>query len=174
MRLGLLVFLFFIFSLFLIFISIEQNRQHIYAEQIKELHQNEIQISSSKAYIRTRKFYVPEYSFALAEHEIQKVLLSTPITFKVNESSFLMKSTLIKIVKIVNNVKEDVVLSILAHTDATGTAQHNLQLSQKRADKLKEYFINRTNLPLVVAIGYGEAFLLKNRLIEINLKRIKK
>jgi outer membrane protein OmpA-like peptidoglycan-associated protein len=156
-----------------VFISIEQNSHGIHAKQIKKLQQNKIQISSMKAYSRTRKTYVPEHSFALAEHDIKKILLKDPIYFEVNHSSFLVKSTLIKIVKIVNAVKENVVLSILAHTNASGTAQDNLQLSQKMADKLKEYFLKRTNLPLVVAIGYGEVFSLKKRLIEINLKRIK-
>ena len=33
--------------------------------------------------------------------------------------------------------------------------------------------MNKTNLPFIVAIGYGEVFALKNKLIEINLKRIK-
>jgi outer membrane protein OmpA-like peptidoglycan-associated protein len=134
---------------------------------------SKIQSSSAKTYKRGRKDYIPRRSFSLGKQEIAKILLKEPIHFEVNNSSILEKSTLIKIVKIINHVREDVVLSILAHTDANGTAQHNLYLSQKRADKLKEYFRERTNLPLVVAIGYGEIFGFKSRGIEINLKRIK-
>jgi outer membrane protein OmpA-like peptidoglycan-associated protein len=157
----------------LIFITIKKNAQSIYFEQSEIIRLSKIQSLSEKAYKRTRKVYVPERSFSLSRQEIGKLLAKEPIDFKVNDSSSLDSLTLIKIVKIVNHVKDDVVLSILAHTDAEGTAKHNLSLSQKRADRLKEYFLDKTNLPLIVAIGYGEAFSFKNRRIEINLKRIK-
>ena len=173
MKLGLILFTFFISSLLLIFISIEQNANRIDMEQMEKIRISNLQLLSKKSHRRTRKVYVPERSFSLARQEIANLLLKEPIHFEVNNSSFLGKATLIKIVKIINHVKEDVVLTVLAHTDVEGTAKHNLHLSQKRADKLKEYFINKINLPLIVAIGYGEAFSLKTRLIEINLKRIK-
>ncbi len=173
MKFRLTLFLFFIFSISLVFLAIKQNAESIYVEQMKKEKVSKVQVASSKSYRRTRKSYTPEYSFLLAQQEIKRILSVEPIHFEINDSSSLMKLTLIKIVKIVNHVKEDLVLSILAHTDATGSEQHNLSLSQKRADRLKEYFIKKTNLPLVVAIGYGEAFSLEDRLIEINLKRIK-
>jgi outer membrane protein OmpA-like peptidoglycan-associated protein len=173
MKVTLILFTFLISSLLLIFIVIEKNAQRIYAEKSEIIRLGKIQTLSAKTYRRTRKFYVPERSFSLAKREIKKILVKDPIQFEVNNSSFLVKSPLIKIVNIVNYVKEDVVLSISAHTDAEGTAKHNLSLSQKRADRLKEYFLDKTNLPLIVAIGYGEAFSLENRRIEINLKRIK-
>jgi outer membrane protein OmpA-like peptidoglycan-associated protein len=173
MKFRLILFIFFISSILLVVIAVERKSQTIYHEQIKETKLSTIQSLSAKTYRRVRKTYVPERSFSLARQEIKKVLVEEPIHFELNNSSSLVTSTLIKIVKIVNHVKEDVVLSILAHTDAEGTAKHNLYLSQQRADRLKEYFLNRTNLPLVVAIGYGESFSLENRLIEINLKRIK-
>jgi len=173
MRLRTIYFLFFIFSILLIFITIDQNAYRIHSEQMEKLRISKLQLFFKKSYKRTRKSYVPKRSCTLASQEIEKILLKEPIYFEVNDSSFLGKPTLIKIVKIINHVKEKVVLKILAHTDTEGTAKHNLDLSQKRADKLKEYFSNRTNLPFIVAIGYGEVFALKNRLIEIKLKRIK-
>jgi outer membrane protein OmpA-like peptidoglycan-associated protein len=173
MKLGLILFIFIIASILLVVVTIEQNSNIIYAQQIKKIKVSKIQALSEKAYLRTRKVYVPERSLFLARQAINNILFKDPIRFEVNDSSYLKKSTLIKIVKIINHVHEDVVLSILAHTDAVGTAKHNLYLSQKRADRLKEYFISKINLPLVVAIGYGKEFSLKNRLIEINLKRIK-
>jgi len=172
-KLNVIYFLFFIFSLLLIFITIDQNAYRIHSEQMEKIRISQLQLLSEKSYKRTRKNYVPERSYVLASQEINKLLLAEPIHFEINDSSFLGKATLIKIVKIINHVKDDVVLKILAHTDTEGTAKHNLDLSQKRADKLKAYFATRTNLPLIIAIGYGEVFALKNRLIEIKLKRIK-
>jgi outer membrane protein OmpA-like peptidoglycan-associated protein len=173
MKFELILFYFFSFSLLLVFLAINQNIHSIYNGQITIGAMSKIQISSDKGYIRTKKVYVPERSFILAKQEIENILFKTPINFELNESALLVKSTLIKIVKILNRIKDDVALSILVHTDATGTIQHNLSLSQKRADRLKEYFIKQTNLTLVVAIGYGEVFLRKNKFIEFNLKRIK-
>jgi len=172
-KLNVISFFFFLFSLLLILITIDQNAYRIHSDQMEKLRISQLQLLSKKSYKRTRKTYVPERSSTLATQKINKLLLQEPILFEVNNSSFLGKATLIKIVKIINHVKDDVVLQILAHTDTEGTAKHNLNLSQKRADKLKEYFENRTNLPLISAIGYGEVFALKNRLIEIKLKRIK-
>ena len=173
MKITIIFFAFFISSLLLIFITVERNSDAIYSEQIEKIKISKIQILSAKLYKRTKKSYVPERSYSLATKEIQRILLKDPIHFELNNSSSLVTSSLIKIVKVVNHIKENVVLSISAHTDAEGTAKHNLYLSQKRADKLKEYFLDKINLPLIVAIGYGEAFSLEHRLIEINLKRIK-
>jgi outer membrane protein OmpA-like peptidoglycan-associated protein len=168
-----MIFTFFISSVLLLFIAVEKKSYEIYTKQNKKMRISKIQIFSKKAYSKTRKFYIPEHSLSFARKKIENILLKEPISFEVNDSSILGKSTLIKVVKIINKVKEDVVLSISAHTDVKGIAKHNLYLSQKRADRLKEYFLKKTNLPLIVAIGYGEAFSLENRLIEINLRRIK-
>jgi len=172
MKINTVYFLFFIFSLLLILITINQNAYRIHSEQMEKLRISKLQLVSKKSYKRTRKSYVPERSSKLANHEINKLLLTEPIHFKVNNSEYIGKSTLIKIVKIINHVNEEVVLKILAHTDMKGTAKHNLELSQKRADRLKEYFEIRTKLPLIVAIGYGEVFALKKKALEIKLKRI--
>ena len=153
-------------------ITINQNAYRIYIEQMEKLRISKLQLVSKKSYKRTRKSYVPERSSNLANHEINQLLLTEPIHFKVNNSEYIGKSTLIKIVKIINHVNEEVVLKILAHTDMKGTAKHNLELSQKRADRLKEYFETKIKLPLIVAIGYGEVFALKKKALEIKLKRI--
>ena len=172
MKINTVYFLFFIFSLLLILITINQNAYRIHSEQMEKLRISKLQLVSKKSYKRTRKSYVPERSSKLANHEINKLLLTEPIHFKVNNSEYIGKSTLIKIVKIINHVKEDVVLKILTHTEKEGRAKDNLALSQKRADRLKEYFTNKTTLPLIVAIGYGEVFALKKKALEIKLKRI--
>ena len=173
MKLRLILLIFFMTSLLLVFIAIQSNANTIYSAKIKKIKISQLQKSSAKGYARTRKVYVPKRTFILARQEIENILRKKPIEFNINNSSLENKATLIKLVKIINNVKEKVVLTVLAHTDAEGTAKHNLLLSQKRADRLKAYFTKRSELPLVVAIGYGETFALKHRLIEINLQRIK-
>jgi len=164
--------LFLILSLLLILITIDQNAYRIHSEKMEKLRVSQLQLVSKKTYKRTRKSYTPERSSTLASQEIDKLLIKEPIHFEVNSSEYIGKSTLIKIVKIINHVKDDVVLKILTHTDKEGRAKHNLELSQKRADKLKEYFTNRTTLPLIVAIGYGEVLSLKHKRLELKLKRI--
>jgi outer membrane protein OmpA-like peptidoglycan-associated protein len=173
MKLNIVYGLFFVFSLLLIFITVDQNAYRIHSEKMEKLRLSKLQLLSQKSYKRTRKTYVPERSCVLANQEIKKLLLKEPIDFDPNKSELFGKPTLIKIVKIINHLKERVVLEILAHTDTKGSAKQNLELSQKRADRLKEYFQKRTNLPFIVAIGYGEVFALKDRTFEINLKRIK-
>ena len=87
--------------------------------------------------------------------------------------------TLSNLVKIVNHLDEEAILTIKTYSKNKGSKKYNLELSQQRADVLKQYFIERTSLPLIVAIGYGGAIPLdkKNRThhreIEINLQRIK-
>jgi len=173
MKINIVYFFFFLFSLLLILIAIDQNAYRIHSECIEKVRVAKLQLLSKKSYKRTRKSYVPERSYRLATQEINKLLLSEPIPFELNSSTHIGKSTLIKIVKIINHLKEDVVLKILAHTNREGSAKYNLELSQKRADRLKEYFEKRIHLPLIVAIGYGEALGFKDSVVEINLKRIK-
>ena len=172
MKIKIIYFLFFTLSLLLILTVINQNAERIYDEEMEALRVSKLQLTTQKSYKRTRKSYVPERSSTLASQTIDTLLEKNPIAFKVNSSLFLDKSTLIKIVKIINHVKEEIVLKISAHTDTKGSSKHNLELSQKRADMLKEYFKRRTHLPLIVAIGYGEVFAFKNRVIEITLQRI--
>ena len=49
-------------------------------------------------------------------------------------------------------------MTIEGHTDSSGASDWNLQLSQARADSLKEFLINGLGYPerLVRSIGYGE------------------
>ena len=62
------------------------------------------------------------------------------------------------------------------HTDASGSAEHNRQLSQRRADTVRRFLIERgIDADRLVAVGYGEDRLLyprqprhpQNRRVEI-------
>ncbi len=48
---------------------------------------------------------------------------------------------------------------IEGHTDSIGTEEYNLRLSQKRANAVKEWFINKAGLKDLIyeTIGYGES-----------------
>jgi len=53
-------------------------------------------------------------------------------------------------------VKENRQIEIAGHTSSTGSAEHNLSLSQERADAVRDYLISRGVMSnKVVAKGYG-------------------
>jgi OOP family OmpA-OmpF porin len=50
----------------------------------------------------------------------------------------------------------DVRLEISGHTDNVGKAEHNMELSQKRAESVKEYFVGKgISSDRLTAVGYG-------------------
>ncbi len=62
--------------------------------------------------------------------------------------------------KLVNKLKENpsMVIEIAGHTDNQGSKQYNLRLSQRRANTVRQYIINKgINSNRVKAKGYGEA-----------------
>ena len=164
---------FLVLSCLLIFISIDQNIKDIYRQENKKLTKNKTYNVSNKTESKRRKLYVAKCSYFLAQEKIENILLKKSMQFEVNNSDLLRKDILIRIVKIINQLKHEFVLSIFIHTDKAGSSKYNLNLSQQRADKLKEYFQKNTRLPLIVAIGYGEEFSLESGFIKMNLKRIK-
>jgi outer membrane protein OmpA-like peptidoglycan-associated protein len=53
----------------------------------------------------------------------------------------------------------DAVLAIAGHTDAIGSDERNLQLSEERARAVRDYLIERGIAPnRLIARGYGEAY----------------
>ena len=186
MKLNQLIFLFFASSTALVFFALQNGAKTLNDERLELIRLSKIQKVCMKNYPRKRKIYIPKRSFTLAQKEIDRILKEEPLIFTSNSflfdvnSTVPMKKTLIKVLAIVNNVKDDIVLSIETHTDDKGSKQHNLELSQKRADALKNYFIERVDIPLIIAIGYGEELPvidknsseIDNRRVEINLKRI--
>jgi len=176
---------FILLSIFLIAFVLFNYLEPLNDKRLKLIKLERIQKICMKGYIKKRKKYIPQHSIFFAQKEIDAILEKRPIRFLLNSalfdenSSYKVEQTLLEISAVVNHVKDDVVLSIETHTDKIGSNQHNLKLSQKRADLLKDYFLKKTRLALIVAIGYGEELPLidvnntkDDRRIEINLKKI--
>ncbi len=54
---------------------------------------------------------------------------------------------------------EQTVVQIAGHTDNTGTAQYNQQLSERRSSSVAQYLVSRGVVPArVVTSGYGESY----------------
>jgi len=172
MRIIILLMTFILSSIALTYFAIKTEAPIIYAQYLQDIEDKKALLVSAKPYKKSRKVYVPHRSSSLGEREIQKLLQSHPIQFKDNDATLVVNPTLYKIVKVLNHLNEEVALRIETHSDTTGSMKHNLLLSQQRADNLKNYFREKTNLTLIVAIGYGEMLSLKEKLIKLNLKRI--
>jgi outer membrane protein OmpA-like peptidoglycan-associated protein len=80
------------------------------------------------------------------------------INFKTN-SAIINKNSydlLDKAVKVLSDYP-DVRIEISGHTDNVGKAEYNKELSQKRADSVKEYFVQKgIKVERLTSIGYGE------------------
>ena len=184
MKLNGLIFLFFASSCGLIFLTLHEKLKPLNDERLEKIRLAKIQKVCMKSYPRERKERVAMRSFTLAQKEIDTLLKrKIPIflkeSYQVDENA--TKEILNTIVSIVNHVREDIVLSIETYVrKQEGSRQKHLILSQKRADWLKQYFKEETDVVFIVAIGYvGEETPSKdkssneNREVKIVLKRIK-
>lgn len=81
------------------------------------------------------------------------------ITFESNESKVMTKNIplLTKVEKAIDVYPNSEII-IEGHTDSQGDDQLNQNLSQKRADSIKQYMINAMLIPnfRIIATGYGE------------------
>jgi len=147
----------------------------IYEQKIENRSALILEVESEKPYLRRRKEYVPLRTLTNAQEEINRILMREPTLFLSDSSAIDLNQTKIVLNKIshtLNNLKEKTILLINAHTKSEGSSQYNLKLSQLRADTLKEYFAQRTQLVHISSIGYGKEISSKNH-IEIVLQRVK-
>jgi len=180
-----IILLFFILlSTLLISVTLLFTAKPLYLEKIEKIRILNLQQIYHKSYFRKRNQQIPQRSIKFAQEKINKVLVDTPISFDTN--SYLLDNnssnhrenyqTLASIVDVLNNLKEKAILEIKTHTNKKGSKQLNLKLSQKRADILKTYINNRSQIVFISAIGYGEEIQHKKdekKYLEITLKRIK-
>lgn len=110
-------------------------------------------------------------------------LYAKTILFDVNKSVVKTQAEFIldNIAKIMNK-NDDFNFIIEGHTDNTGVAEHNLQLSQERADAIKAYLIRKgVKAKRLEAKGYGQTRPIEsndtergreiNRRVEINVAK---
>jgi len=115
-----------------------------------------------------------------AQTEINTLLENSVINFQLNSSKILPSSqkVLDNIIQIINDLNIKLKLDIDGHTDASGSASYNKNLSQQRANSVKKYLLKKgIKAQELTATGYGEEKLIfapndkKNRRVEIALKK---
>ncbi len=90
-------------------------------------------------------------------YEIQKELILVGVTFPVNQAVITPESAG-ELDKVVESLKAlpHVKLEIAGHTDISGARDYNMELSQRRAEAVRDYFIEKGIAPdRLVAKGYG-------------------
>lgn len=88
-----------------------------------------------------------------------RLVMPSNITFATDQSyiSSGFHNTLDAIAKVMNKY-EKTYLSVEGHTDSTGAADYNMNLSEQRAASVKSYLVNSNILPARVSTrGYGES-----------------
>ncbi|HET6371846.1 MAG TPA: OmpA family protein [Candidatus Polarisedimenticolia bacterium] len=88
----------------------------------------------------------------------KKSLVLEGVNFETNKADILPESAAI-LDKVAASLKDwpDVKVEIGGHTDSSGSDAHNLDLSQRRADSVKAYFMARgIDASRLTAKGYGE------------------
>lgn len=80
-------------------------------------------------------------------------------TFAVNSSSIRpgMYAEIDRIAQVLSNYPQTTI-SVIGHTDSTGSESYNQQLSERRADSVKNALVQRGISPSrITAMGYGES-----------------
>ena len=88
-----------------------------------------------------------------------RLVMPNNITFAVNQSTLntSIYRTLNSVVKVLFEYK-DTVLQVAGHTDSSGAANYNQQLSERRAQSVADYLLSK-NIPAdrLAIVGYGES-----------------
>ena len=114
------------------------------------------------------------------------IILNMPSNITFDSDSFKLKSqfnnTLDSVVLVLNEYKSTMI-TVMGHTDSTGSEQHNQNLSVQRAISVANYLSNKgVAQERLAASGYGEAFPIasndskegraRNRRVEVQLEPI--
>lgn len=90
--------------------------------------------------------------------DVLMITMTSQTAFEVNSTRIKanFQSTLNKIAKIVNRYGKTQI-SLVGHTDSTGSAAYNKQLSERRADAVHQYLLDRNVIPQrLTTYGMGE------------------
>jgi len=155
MRLKFTVLLFLFLSTLLVISVLHEKLNLLRNEYNAQIRLANIQHLSTKKENRERKVYVPQYTIKQANKEILFILNKSPIIVASKVYSPKIQSTLLKIVKMIAKLREKSILSIEAVSHTKMSDSVNLRISQECADRLKAYFLEKTNVLYISAIGYG-------------------
>jgi len=113
--------------------------------------------------------------------KLDNVLKRSGIVFESNSSRISPRgrATLEKLIPLLHREPKTAV-EIAGHTDGYGTFDYNIQLSRRRAEAVRQYFVSRGLTNRFTAVGYGatqplssdktKAGLHRNRRIELRVK----
>jgi len=179
MKTKIILLFFTLLSILLISVTLLLTTKPLYLAKVERDRLMQIQKVYHKSYFRRKNIHIAQRSIEFAQHEINELLVETPILFK-SHSTILDHNRssenfgqLTKLILILNNIKDKFILKIETHTNKDGSKKENLKLSQKRADNLKNYINYKSKIIFISAIGYGEEIKKQKQHLEINLKRIK-
>ena len=92
------------------------------------------------------------------EGDVLALTFKSDFTFAVNSSSIRagLYTELDRVAQVLASYPQTTIF-VAGHTDSTGSEEYNLQLSQRRADSVKNALIQRGVAPQrITAVGYGE------------------
>jgi outer membrane protein OmpA-like peptidoglycan-associated protein len=130
-------------------------------QEIRVPDDNDVEITADADGYLPKKVIVSrddkEASIQLDKIEKGKGIVVENIHFEINEA-YLRKESLNILDRMIEalNRNKKIRLEIRGHTDITGTHQHNMKLSERRADAVREYMIKNGISPeRLVAVGFG-------------------
>jgi OmpA-OmpF porin, OOP family len=118
---------------------------------------------------------------ASVQKRVNEILARSSIEFE-SKSSTITPTSLVILEQLIAELQQSpyTAIEIGGHTDRYGESEYNLQLSQRRADTVRRYFIKHGLANQFTAVGYGasrplsvsekRASLQRNRRIELRLK----
>jgi len=118
---------------------------------------------------------------ASIQKRVNEILVRSSIKFE-SKSSTITPTSFATLDQLIAELRHSpyTAIEIGGHTDKYGEPEYNLQLSQRRADAVRRYFIKRGLTNQLTAVGYGasrplsvsekRASLQRNRRIELRLK----
>jgi len=168
MRAKTLILIFILLSILLLTLSIFFTAQPLYQKKLEKRRIENIQKVYYKEYYKRRDFHIPKRSLLLAQKEINQLIK--------NHKPEEKQQLLIQTISILNNIKEKFVLKIEVHTAKKGSKRELLKYSKIEAKELKNFIQNRTEIPFISSIGYGNRLIKKSQSsqhIKFILQRIK-
>ena len=99
---------------------------------------------------------------AACQDQLNKTMTGKTILFQTNKAdiksaSYPLLDNIVAVIKSCRGKVEKTRIAVNGHTDSRGSDAYNLQLSQRRADAVRTYLINKgVDQSIITATGFGE------------------